>query len=103
MVPSRSLIAGKVVRGSPRRPCRRPADSGGGEPLRVERDIWRATDERVGAILAEEGVEVSEEELKAVLERLPRYLDAALRECVLALATDERERRRKRDGGETAS
>ena len=71
--------------------------------MQVEKDIWRVTDERVGAILAEEGVEVSKEELKAVLERLPRYLDAALRECVLSLARDERERRRKRNGGGTAS
>jgi len=63
----------------------------------VAKQIWRATDEQVRAILAEEGIELTEEELQALLDYLPLYLDAALKECVLALARQQLKRRKRGD------
>lgn len=64
----------------------------------MEKEIWRVTDKDVRGILAEEGLELTEEEVQAVLERLPLYLDAALRQCVVDLARQEMGRREGGDG-----
>jgi len=64
----------------------------------VEREIWRATDEQVRGILAEEGIELTEEEAQELLDHLPLYLDVALKECVLALARQQLKRRKREDG-----
>ena len=55
----------------------------------MDRDIWRATDQQARAILAEEGIDLTEEETPVLLDHLPFYLDAALKECVLALARQQ--------------
>jgi hypothetical protein len=65
----------------------------------VAREIWRATDEQARRILAEKGVELTEEETLVVIEHLPLYLDVAFEECVLALARQQL-RRRERGNGE---
>jgi hypothetical protein len=65
----------------------------------VAKQIWRATDEQVRAILAEEGIELTEEELQALLDYLPLYLDVAIKECVHALARQQLKRRERGDGG----
>jgi hypothetical protein len=62
----------------------------------VEREIWRATEEQARRILAEKGIELTEEETLVLIEHLPLYLDVALEECVLALA---RQQLRRREGG----
>jgi hypothetical protein len=62
----------------------------------VEKEIWRATDEQARRILAENGIELTEEEAMDLLDHLPLYLDIALEECVLALA---RQQLRRREGG----
>ncbi len=70
----------------------------------MDRDIWRATDQQARAILAEEGIDLTEEETQVLLDHLPLYLDAALKECVLALARQQLKRRERGDGerpGET--
>ena len=65
----------------------------------MEQEIWRATEDAVRAIFTERNVRLSDEELRAVLQSLPIYLDAALIECALALANQERQRRRGGNGG----
>jgi len=65
----------------------------------VEKEIWRATDKDVRHILAEEGLELTEEEVQAVLERLALYVDVALRQCVVELAREEMNRREGGGGG----
>jgi len=72
---------------------------GKGGRWQVAKQIWRATDEQVWAILAEEGIELTEEESQALLEYLPLYLDVALKECVHALARQQLARRKRGDGG----
>lgn len=62
----------------------------------MEKEIWRATDEQARQILAENGIELTEEEAGELLDHLPLYLDIALEECVLALA---RQQLRRREGG----
>jgi hypothetical protein len=64
----------------------------------VAREIWRATDEQARGILAEKGIELTEEETLVLIEHLPLYLDIALEECVLALARQQL-RRRGGNGG----
>ena len=64
----------------------------------MEREIWRATDEQVRGILAEEGIELTEEEAQELLDHLPLYLDVALKECVLALARQQFKRRKRGNG-----
>jgi hypothetical protein len=64
----------------------------------VGKQIWRATDEQALRILAEEGIELTEEEAEELLEHLPLYLDVALEECVLALARQQLKRRERGDG-----
>jgi len=64
----------------------------------VGKEIWRATDEEARRILAEEGIELTEDEARALIDHLPLYLDAALKECVLALARQQLKRRRRGDG-----
>ena len=64
----------------------------------MDRDIWRATDQQARAILAEEGIDLTEEETPVLLDHLPFYLDAALKECVLALARQQLKRRGRGDG-----
>jgi hypothetical protein len=65
----------------------------------VEKEIWRATDEQVRRILAEKGIELTEEEFQALLADLPLYLNVALEECVLALAREQLEERKRGNGG----
>ena len=65
----------------------------------MAREIWRATDEQTRGILAEKGIELTEEETLVVIEHLPLYLDIALEECVLALARQQL-RRGERGNGE---
>lgn len=65
----------------------------------MEKEIWRATDKDVRDILAGEGLELTEEEVQAVLDRLALYLDVALRLCVVDLARQEMGRREGGDGG----
>jgi hypothetical protein len=64
----------------------------------VAKQIWRATDEQARGILAEEGIELTEEEAQVVLDYLPLYLDVALKECVLALARQQLKRRKRGNG-----
>jgi len=64
----------------------------------VAKQIWRATDEQIRGILREESTELTEEESQELLDHLPLYLDAALKECVLALARQQLKRRRRGDG-----
>jgi hypothetical protein len=64
----------------------------------VGKEIWRATDEQALRIVAEEGIELTEEETQELLEHLPLYLDVALKECVLALARQQLKRRERGDG-----
>jgi hypothetical protein len=59
----------------------------------VAREIWRATDEQARGVLAEKGIELTEEETVVVIDHLPLYLDVALEECVLALARQQLRRR----------
>jgi predicted metal-dependent phosphoesterase TrpH len=59
----------------------------------VAREIWRATDEQARGVLAEKGIELTEEETVVVIDQLPLYLDIALEECVLALARQQLRRR----------
>lgn len=54
----------------------------------MEREIWRVTDKDVRDILAEEGLDLPEEEVQALLARLAVYLDVARRLCVVELARD---------------
>lgn len=68
----------------------------------MAKQIWRATDEQVREILAEEGIELTEEEAEVLLDYLPLYLDVALKECVHALARQQLERRKRGDGGRPA-
>jgi hypothetical protein len=65
----------------------------------VEKEIWCVTDRSAREVLVEKAVELTEEELQAVLDDLPLYLDAALEECVLALARQELEKRRRGNSG----
>ncbi len=65
----------------------------------MEKEIWRVTDRNAREVLVEKAVELTEEEFEAVLDDLPLYLDAALQECVLALARHELERRRRGNSG----
>ncbi len=65
----------------------------------MEKEIWRATEDAVRAIFAQRDVRISDDEFRAVLRSLPIYLDAALIECALSLANQERQRRRGGDGG----
>ncbi len=55
----------------------------------MAREIWRATDEQARGVLAEKGIELTEEETVVVIDQLPLYLDIALEECVLALARQQ--------------
>jgi hypothetical protein len=62
----------------------------------VAKEIWRATEEQARRVLAEKGIELTEEETLVLLDHLTLYLDVALEECVLALA---RQQLRRREGG----
>jgi len=64
----------------------------------VKKEIWRATDEQVRRILAQEGIELIEEEFRALLDQLPLYLDVALEECVQALGRQQLEGRKRENG-----
>jgi len=65
----------------------------------VAKEIWRATEEQARRVLAEKGIELTEEETLVLLDHLTLYLDVALEECVLALARQQL-RRRERGNGE---
>jgi hypothetical protein len=65
----------------------------------VAKEIWRATEEQARGVLAEKGIELTEEETVVLIEHLPLYLDIAFEECVLALARQQL-RRRERGNGE---
>ena len=64
----------------------------------MKKEIWRATDEQVRRILAQEGIELIEEEFQALLDQLPLYLDVALEECVQALGRQQLEGRKRENG-----
>lgn len=64
----------------------------------MKKEIWRATDEQVRRILAQEGIELIEEEFRALLDQLPLYLDVALEECVQALGRQQLEGRKRENG-----
>jgi len=64
----------------------------------VKKEIWRATDEQVRRILAQEGIELIEEEFQALLDQLSLYLDVALEECVQALGRQQLEGRKRENG-----
>ena len=64
----------------------------------MAKEIWRATEEQARGILAEEGIELTEEEAQVLLDHLPLYLEVALKECVLALARQQVKRRERGDG-----
>lgn len=64
----------------------------------MKKEIWRATDEQVRRILAQEGIELIEEEFRALLDQLPLYLDVALEECVQALGRQQLEERKRENG-----
>jgi hypothetical protein len=64
----------------------------------VEREIWRATDEQARRILTQKGIELTEEDIQALLDYLPLYLDIAFEECVLALARQQLRRREPGNG-----
>jgi hypothetical protein len=70
----------------------------GREETQVAKQIWRAIDEQVREILAEEGFELTEKESQGLLDYLPLYLEVALKECVHALARQQLERRKRGDG-----
>ena len=69
-----------------------------GRRCQVKKEIWRATDEQVRGILAQEGIELTEEEFEALLDHLPLYLDVALEECVQALGRQQLEGRKRENG-----
>ena len=64
----------------------------------MAKEIWRATEEQARGILAEEGIELTEEEAQVLLDHLPLYLEIALKECVLALARQQVKRRERGNG-----
>ena len=64
----------------------------------MKKEIWRATDEQVRRILAQEGIELIEEEFQALLDQLSLYLDVALEECVQALGRQQLEGRKRENG-----
>jgi len=63
----------------------------------VGREIWRLVDEDARELLEVEAPGLTEEEVQAILKRLPLYLDAALRECLAELARQEMDRRQSSD------
>ncbi len=71
---------------------------GKGGVWQVAKEIWRATEEQARGILAEEGIELTEEEAQVLVEHLPLYLEIALKECVLALARQQLQRRERGNG-----
>ncbi len=64
----------------------------------MAKEIWRATEEQARGTLAEEGIELTEEEAQVLLDHLPLYLEVALKECVLALARQQVKRRETGNG-----
>lgn len=64
----------------------------------MAKEIWCATDEQARGILAEEGIELTEEEAQVLLDHLPLYREVALKECVLALARQQVKRRERGNG-----
>jgi hypothetical protein len=64
----------------------------------VAKEIWRATEEQARGVLAEKGIELTEEETVVLIEHLPLYLDIAFEECVLALARQQLKRRERGNG-----
>ena len=77
---------------------RRRPSHGEGRRWQVKKEIWRATDEQVRRILAQEGIELIEEEFQALLDQLSLYLDVALEECVQALGRQQLEGRKRENG-----
>jgi len=63
----------------------------------VEEEIWQVTDKDVRDLLEADASGFTEEEVQAILKRLPLYLDAALRECLAELARQEMDRRQSSD------
>ena len=63
----------------------------------MTKEVWRAAEREVRDRLATQAPGLTEEEVQAILDRLPLYLDAALRECLAELAKQEIDRR---DSGE---
>ena len=55
---------------------------------------WSATEKRSFLIIQ---AYLTEEEVQAILRRLPLYLSAALRECLAELARQEMDRRQSSD------
>lgn len=64
----------------------------------MAKEIWRATEEQARRVLAEKGIELTEEETLVLLDHLTLYLDVALEECVLALARQQLKRRERGNG-----
>jgi len=63
----------------------------------VTKEIWRAAEREVRDRLATQAPGLTEEEVQAILDRLPLYLDAALRQCLAELARQEMDRRQSSD------
>ena len=63
----------------------------------MEEEIWQVTDKDVRDVLEADAPGLTEEEVQAILERLPLYLGAALRECLDELARQEMDRRQSSD------
>ena len=61
------------------------------------KEIWRLVDKDARELLEVEAPGLTEEEVQAILKRLPLYLDAALRECLAELARQEMDRRQSSD------
>jgi transposase len=64
----------------------------------VTKEIWRAAEREVRDRLATQAPGLTKEEAQAILDRLPSYLDAALRECLGELAKQEIDRRDTSEG-----
>ena len=55
----------------------------------MRKEIWRVTDKDVKDLLEADAPELTDEEAKAILRKLPLYLDAAFRECLAELTRQE--------------
>lgn len=63
----------------------------------MTKEIWRAAEREVRNRLAAEAPGLTDEQVQAILDRLPLYLDAALRECLAELARQEMNGRQSSD------